>query len=170
MRGIRLLLIVMISISLAACAGVANGGSPVANGGSPDQPVSNQPGDRTPEPTAPTEERYAPRPGDEQMLEGNVYIDSMELLTLESFPPQFRLHITGSTPTPCHQLRVAVEEPNDVGKILVKIYSVSDPQAICIQVLAPFDISIPINVGVAGTFTVIANGQDLGTIEVPEAN
>jgi len=96
------------------------------------------------------------------MLEGNVYIDSMELLTLESFPPQFRLHITGSTPTPCHQLRVAVEEPNDVGKILVKIYSVSDPQAICIQVLAPFDISIPINVGVAGTFTVIANGQDLG--------
>ena len=65
MRGIRLLLIVMLSVSLAACNGVANGGSP-------DQPVSNQPGDRTPEPTAPTEERYAPRPGDEQMLEGNV--------------------------------------------------------------------------------------------------
>jgi len=148
---------------MSACNGVGNGVSP-------DQPISNGPGGRTPEPNVPTEESYAPRSEDEQMLEGYAYIDSMELLTLESFPPQYRLHITGSTPTPCHQLRVKFEGPNDVSNILVEIYSVSDPQAICIQVLAPFDLSIPINVSVAGTFTIIANGQDLGTIEVPEVN
>jgi hypothetical protein len=36
-----------------------------------------------------------PLPNEKDLTRGNVYIDQAEIMTLESFPPQFRIHITG---------------------------------------------------------------------------
>ena len=42
--------------------------------------------------------------------EGPVYVDSTDILYLESFPVQVRLLVQGSLPTPCHEAAWAVEE------------------------------------------------------------
>jgi hypothetical protein len=108
---------------------------------------------------------YAPVNGDEGLQRGEVDIDSQEILILESFPPQFRLHVTGALPTPCHQLRAVVHEPNDQNQIHVEIYSVVNPNTVCIQVLEPFEASIPLGSNLeGGSYTVFVNGELVGEI------
>ena len=63
---------------------------------------------------------YAPGKGDESMIRGEVYIDSMSILVLESFPAQYQLQIKGTLPTPCHQLRAIVDEPTIDSEIHVQ--------------------------------------------------
>ncbi|NTU75871.1 MAG: hypothetical protein HGA86_07100, partial [Anaerolineaceae bacterium] len=122
---------------------------------SPDQPVSSDPATpscSTSEPSCsvnPTDQVelpiYLPQPDDKLLVEGVMMIDTMEVLIMESFPPQISLHITGALPTPCHNLRVQVAAPDAKGIFQVKVYSVTDPNAICTQVLEPFDQSISLN-------------------------
>lgn len=108
---------------------------------------------------------YAPVNGDEGLQRGEADIDSQEILILESFPPQFRLQMTGALPTPCHQLRAVVHEPNDQNEIHVEIYSVVDPNTTCIQVLEAFEASIPLGSNLeAGSYTVFVNGELVGEI------
>jgi len=54
---------------------------------------------------------YLPQAGDEAMNRSQVFIDTADLMILESYPPQFRLHIAGNLPDPCHQLRVDIRPP-----------------------------------------------------------
>lgn len=122
----------------------------------PDQPVSNT--DPTTNETQ-VVDTYQPQQGDDQLKTGNVYIDSSEILTLESFPLQFTLHMKGSLPTPCHKLRVAVQPPDDQNKILVEVYSLVDPDKMCTQVLEPFEINIPLGSYPAGKYTILVNGE-----------
>jgi hypothetical protein len=105
---------------------------------------------------------YAPQPGDSALSRGTVYIDSVELLQLESFPVQTMLRLTGSLPTPCHQLRVAVPQPDAQGNIAVEVYSVVDPDRMCIQVLKEFSASVPLNGLAPGNYTVLVNGEPAG--------
>ena len=108
----------------------------------------------------PTEQNsYLPQPEDESLVKGAAFIDSKELLTLESFPLQFMLHITGNLPTPCNQLRVSVTPPDADKKIIVDVYSVSNPDKICIQVTEPFDASIPLGSFPEGKYTLWVNGE-----------
>lgn len=102
---------------------------------------------------------YLPQPEDESLVKGAAFIDSKELLTLESFPLQFMLHITGNLPTPCNQLRVSVTPPDADKKIIVDVYSVSNPDKICIQVTEPFDASIPLGSFPEGKYTLWVNGE-----------
>ena len=46
-------------------------------------------------------------------IEGPVFIDSTEILYLESFPVQVRLVVRGSLPTPCHQAQWSVEDDGE---------------------------------------------------------
>lgn len=120
-------------------------------------------------PTAPPDDDlYAPQPGDAQLLRGNVYLDSAQLLVLESYPPQVRLALAGNLPDPCHQLRVQVAEPDAENRILVDVYSVADPSAVCIQMLQPFTVSVPLPVSglAAGHYTVWVNGEKIGEFDV----
>jgi hypothetical protein len=112
---------------------------------------------------------YAPQPVDAGKPRGEVYLepDQQDILTLESFPPQFNLVLKGSLPTPCHELRVTIEPPNDRNEIVVTPYSVADPAKICTQVLEPFDATIPLRGLPAGTYTVVVDGAPVGEITVP---
>ena len=102
---------------------------------------------------------YAPRPGDDALLRGGVYLDSTDLLAMESFPVQYSLTLKGNLPTPCHELRVVYHEPDAGKKINLDVYSVADPNAVCIQMLEPFSVNIPLGSFPSGHYTVWVNGE-----------
>lgn len=130
----------------------------------PDAPI-----DSTEQPDQPSEimEPWQPQPGDELLDRGNVYLEKAQILVLESYPPQFKLALEGSLPSPCHQLRVKVNPPDPNRKILVEVYSVVNPGDICITVLEPFQVSIPITNPETGRYAILVNGEKAGEIDIP---
>ena len=135
----------------------------------PDTPVdSDTPPVSTPPPVDDpiiNEEPFLPRPGDKALHRGTVYLDSIDLLTLESYPLQFSLALAGNLPTPCNHLRVAVSPPDAENKIVVNVYSVTDPNAVCIQVLEPFEVSIPLGSYPSGHYTLWVNGEQVAEFD-----
>lgn len=155
--------LLFLAMLLSACAGLpipGTGATPEPEG--PDSPVVSPP-DTTGQEPAPAP--WEPAPGDENMARGEAFVDSTDILVLESFPPQFVLQLSGSLPTPCHQLRVEVAEPDEQDRIQVEVYSVVDPEQICIQVLEPFEANVNLGSFPGGNYTVWVNGQQVGEIE-----
>ena len=111
--------------------------------------------------------KLRPASGDERLVAGNVYIEFTDILLLESYPVQVRLQIAGNVPTPCHELRVDAGEPDAENRIPVAVYSVSDPGVDCIQVLEPFDVTIPLGDYTEGKFAVMLNGEQVNEFELP---
>jgi hypothetical protein len=116
-----------------------------------DEPVNSD------EPVMPDLDEFLPRAGDEKLAAGRVYISSTELLIQESFPNQFVLAISGELPDPCHELRAQTTGPDEKGRIDVRLSSVRDSEMMCIQVLQPFDINIPLGSFPAGEYQVYLN-------------
>ncbi len=116
---------------------------------------------------APLENEFAPAPGDDELQRGNVFIDSTEVLLLESYPVQVKLQLTGNLPTPCHHLRVIVSAPDEQNRIQVEVYSVTDPNVMCIQVLEPFDVRVSLGDFTEGEFSVWVNGEQVGEFSLP---
>jgi hypothetical protein len=139
---------VLLFLFLAACAGA-------------DTPVTSQPADPQPVPTSTRDL------GD--MQEGAVFIDSSELLIMESYPVQINLHVVGNLPTPCHQFQADVAAPDSQNQIHVRVYSLVNPAVMCTQVLQPFDenVSIPMTDAADGTYTVWVNGELVGEFTYP---
>ena len=129
--------LIALLLSSLVLAGSATDGSPPA--GSPD---------------------IAPTGGEE----GPVYVDSTDLLYLESFPVQVRLVVTGSLPTPCHEAAWEVEQASD--GISVRLWSVSDPGAVCADVLEPFEVSIPLGSFDGANLPVTLNGEPVGRVQI----
>jgi hypothetical protein len=119
------------------------------------------------EPLQPYPEPWQPQTADDNLQRGEAFVSQVDILVAESFPPQYRLIIKGTLPTPCHQLRVEVAPPDSQDIIQVSVYSVVDPDAICTQVLAPFETTVPLQGLPSGTYTVVVNGEEAGSIEVP---
>jgi hypothetical protein len=148
---------------LAACAPAA---SPDRGVSSTPEPILPRPTDEVPmNPPANTPPAYLPQVGDGNLDKGNVYIDSAEILILESYPVQIMLSLQGNLPTPCHKLRVDIQPPDEQKRIFVDVYSVSDPNSICAQVLEPFDASIPLGSFPTGHYTVWVNGEKVGEFD-----
>ncbi len=66
---------------------------------------------------------YSPQPGDEKLNRGKVFIDSLELTTNALTPLLLKL----SKPTPCHVVRVEIDQSNVDNIINVEVYSLIDP-------------------------------------------
>jgi hypothetical protein len=130
---------------------------------SPGVPVTSPPEDGSP-PRTP-EMPFAPQPGDADLTGGEVFLNQTELLIRESFPPQIALTLRGDLPTPCHQLRVDVQEPDAENKIEIDLYSVFDPDEVCAQVLEPFDESIELGTFPSGHYTVWVKGEMVGEFD-----
>ena len=134
----------------------------------PDTPVDSMPPMFTPrpgDPVSPKTDDTLPRPGDKALHRGTVYLDSADLLTLESYPLQFSLALAGNLPTPCNHLRVAVSPPDAENKIVVNVYSVVDPNAVCIQMLEAFEVSIPLGSYPSGHYTLWVNGEQVAEFD-----
>jgi hypothetical protein len=141
-------------------------------GGATAYPDINQPGDmpvnsNTPGAEGPYPDPLYPLPGEENMERGEVFIEESGIITLESFPPQYRLHLVGNLPTPCHHLRANVSEPDDQNRIQVEVYSLYDPNEICTQVLAPFENDITLGSYPTGKYSVLVNGEQVAEIDAP---
>jgi len=151
-------------LSLLACALMITACAPSADGSvasPPDQAVSNT--DDAPLQTPPN--LYAPNPDYAAYARGAAFINSSDLLTLESFPLQFTLHLTGDLPTPCHILQIAVAAPDADHKIVLDVYSVADPNKVCVQMVEPFDVNVPLGSFPSGTFTLWVNGEQVAEFQ-----
>jgi hypothetical protein len=116
----------------------------------------------TPEPDT---HPFAPKPGDAQLMRGEVFINETNLLIRESYPPQISLSIWGDLPTPCHELRAEIASPDSENKIMVDAYSVVDPNMVCTQVLEPFEESIDLGTFPTGHYSVWVNGELAGEFD-----
>ncbi len=141
------MLAIIITLILTACGGLAQSGS--------GEPVTG--GEVTVSPLDPI-------PGEEAMVRSEVIIKEVEILTLESFPPKYMLIINGDLPTPCHNLRAEVNEPDQNNRINVEIYALVDPDVICVQVIQPFETNIGLGSYPEGEFSLYVNGELAGRI------
>ena len=112
-----------------------------------------------------------PRPDDPGPIEpgwerGPVYVDSAEVLRKESHPVQATLLVLGSLPTPCHRIAWDVAGPTKEGRIEVSLYSLTNPELACIQVLESFEQSIPLGSFTEGEFEIVLNGDVIGDIQI----
>jgi hypothetical protein len=117
--------------------------------------------------SAPVTNQYAPLASDENLERGNAFVEvkDSELIQMESFPVQVKLHLKGSLPNPCCNLRVNPSKPDDQNRVKVEVYSVSEPGKVCTQVLKDFDVEIPLGSFSGGHFTVYINGELLGEFD-----
>ncbi|MGA1795734.1 MAG: hypothetical protein ACMUIL_07730 [bacterium] len=111
------------------------------------------------DPQPPSQNSLDPQAGDEDMARGAVYLRDTEIYILESYPMQVRLGLKGDLPTPCHELRARVSEPDGRNRIMVEVYSLVDPGLACIQVLDPFDVKVSLGSFTEGAYTVWVNGE-----------
>jgi hypothetical protein len=114
-----------------------------------------------------TQNEYSPVAGDASLDQGTVFINESGIVQLESNPVQVKLALSGSLPTPCNALRVEVLPPDANNEIHITVYSVSDPEMMCVQVLSPFDVTIPIGNFTSGSYRVMVNDEAVGTIDLP---
>jgi hypothetical protein len=127
----------------------------------PDQPVSSDQG------SALQGRGYDPQPADESWNRGGVFADRFDVMMLESYPVQVHLQIVGNLPDPCHQFRAVVSEPDEQHQIKVDVYSVADPEMMCVQTLVPFEQSVALGDFTEGDFTVWVNGAQVGEFHLP---
>jgi len=130
----------------------------------PDTAVTSPPEDDMP-PNEPYVNPFSPKPGDEKLTRGNVFINEASLVIRESYPPQVSLSLGGDLPTLCHELRAEIASPDQENKIMVEAYSVSDPNAACIQVLEPFQEYIDLGTFPSGHYLVWVNGELAGEFD-----
>jgi hypothetical protein len=113
----------------------------------------------------PMPQPYAPQPDDTALTREAVYLNSKEIVVMESYPVQITLVLKGSLPTPCNQLRVSANPPDEQSRIQVDVYSVIDPTQICAQVLEPFDANIALGSFPSGHYSVWVNGEKIGEFD-----
>jgi hypothetical protein len=120
---------------------------------------------RAAEETAIPGPQYEPQPGDSGLTHGQVFLDVVELQTMESSPPQFSLALRGSLPTPCHQLRVVVSPPDLQTRVVVEAYSLARPDTSCAQVLEPFAADIMLGTYPTGHYILVVNGEEVAEFD-----
>jgi hypothetical protein len=116
-------------------------------------------------PAIPGPSAYGPVPEDANLSRGQVYLNSTDLLIMESYPLQFSLSLKGDLPTPCNKLRVDVQKPDADGNIAVDVYSVVDPALACAQVLEPFEVNIPLGSFPPGHYKLSANRETVAEFD-----
>lgn len=95
---------------------------------------------------------------------GPVFVDTTELLILESFPVQLELRVQGGLPTPCHQLVWDLDVGADA--IRVHLFSVAEAGLDCIQVIEEFDERLPLGSFASGSFAVWLNDEQVGFVDL----
>ena len=96
---------------------------------------------------------------------GLATVEKIDILTLESFPVQIFVIASGYLPDPCTEIYQSSQE-REGNTFFITIKTYRSP-GFCIQVLAPFEETIPLEVyGLpAGTYNVEVNGVQ-GTFDL----
>lgn len=123
-------------------------GAPPPSGGAPTSGVQQ-----------PAESTSVPTEGGGKTVEGQVYVEQVEIVMLESFPVQVNAIVRGNLADACTTLSGAdVNRQDNLFQITLQAARPAD--AICAAVLTPFEQTVPLDVvGLpAGTYMVDANG------------
>jgi len=154
-HSIRLLAAVAALALLAgACASTPDAPGPTA---------TPPPGASSPTATPPPGGTAAAEPSPGPGPDPGVFVDTTDVLLLESYPVQVVLHVTGTLPTPCH--RLAHDVTDDGSRIDVTLTATTNAEA-CIQVIAPFDERIALGSFAAGARTVWLNRERVGEFDL----
>ena len=160
------LLITLSLLVLTACSGA--GTEPPAEDKGVESPETALP---TSTPAAPVElppvegpaySPLEPLPDEEKMIRGDISAGSAEIIMLESYPVQVVLQVSGMLPTPCNMPRAEVTGPDADNNIYVEMWTLLEPDAVCIQVLQPFEVNIPLGSYESGSYTVYLNDKEVG--------
>ena len=110
---------------------------------------------------------YLPQPGDANLTQAGVEIESINLVErVDMDPIRVQVDFSGSLPTTCNQLRMEVGLPNAQYQIDIKMYSVVKPGPKCEQVLQQFSASVLLGQYSNGRYTVLVNGGLVGDFVV----
>ncbi|MDP2966437.1 MAG: hypothetical protein Q8N39_10465 [Pelolinea sp.] len=95
---------------------------------------------------------YAPQEGDSGLTRAKAYVEIADWS-----PADNKLHLAGSLPTPCNQLRVSFTQAE--GKLTFDVYSLTDPKQMCAEMIQPFDVFLAVkNMPVKG-ISILVNGE-----------
>jgi hypothetical protein len=177
--------LILLAILISACASVPGAGTVAPESGSPAEspsgpknaPEMETPGlEETQDPNTPVSSEdtpdaqgggagpspLEPLPDEENLVRGNVFLDEADILVLESFPVQIVLHLSGQLPSPCHNLRANLAEPDKENRIEIEVFSLIDPGVMCAQVVKDFETRINLGSFPSGSYTVWVNGEQIG--------
>lgn len=108
---------------------------------------------------SPSAPLYAPQPGDERLTRGWLNVRSAEIVKNPGARVPYRLVVRGEMPTTCHSWRAVVRGPAAEPRFDVEMYSLVDPQVICIQMVGEFEGEIELPTPPPGRYEVRINGQ-----------
>ena len=110
---------------------------------------------------------YAPQPGDSNLMAGDITVDSSSVFIAKSQPPQVMVNFAYFQPTPCHQLRVEVNGPDEQNQISLKAYAVAEKDKPCALMALATPLQASLNLGrlPAGYYTIILNGNQIGELD-----
>ncbi len=117
-------------------------------------------------PSSPVIGTVEPTQNGGSMVKGSVVIESAGV-TYDQNLKQAVLNLSGSLPTPCHQLSDTVSKPDGQNNIHVEVFSLVDPKINCTQVIKPFEASYPLGNLPPGQYTVYVNGSQVGQVQIP---
>jgi inhibitor of cysteine peptidase len=80
----------------------------------------------------------------EETFQSPTHITNVEVIVMESFPMQVRLHITGEQPDGC-DFPVIVEQTRDGNTVTVSIYREVPTSVMCPMILLPYDDTISLD-------------------------
>ena len=141
------LLILLITISLLTACQSASGVNQPPTLDPMEQPVSSD------NPT------HSTKPVNSDESQENVYVDSIQINIMESFPLQVSATINGNLPDGCTSIiNSKADFDIDNATFTIHIYTDRPKEMDCTQALVPFTETIPLDVYgfAAGTYTVNA--------------
>jgi hypothetical protein len=110
---------------------------------------------------------YKPTTSDQNLAQGEVFLDlkASQILVMESMPVQVNVILKGELPTPCHELRVVPVTDEANKRVDMEVYTLTAISSACVAVLQPFEVTVELGSFSGGTYTVYANGEQLGEFD-----
>jgi inhibitor of cysteine peptidase len=86
-----------------------------------------------------------------------VTVEAIDVLLLESFPVQVMVQVQGYLPDPCYEALEPVIE-RDGNRFVIEIVGERDEDAMCAQVIEPYEENINLGAVEPGEYAVEVNG------------
>ena len=145
-------LLLLLSLILVSCATLQPAPTPTPTAGLPY--VIRQ-----------EENPYAPKLEDITLKQDRVILTSTSLSERYDMTPiRAELHLLGSMPSVCSELRVKVNPPNEGYQISIEVYSVIDLQLNCENVFQQFEVNVLLGEYSPGQYSVWVNDNFAGSL------
>lgn len=114
--------------------------------------------------TSPSDDVGMETPSSIEYIRDVAYVDfdSTDIIVRESYPMQVELIVEGELPTPCHEVRWEVSDPDENKAIHVTIYSEIDSSLKCAQFLESFEEGIPLGEFTEYGYSIWINDYEVG--------